>query len=547
MASLGSLSLKTKFGLTFAALALITAAVMTLALYLKARDNLRQDLREGLRHLVEISALLVDADAHATLISTADENGATYKRIQSDLQRIRSTGEDIRWVYTLRQGADGQVVFVITLPPDPMQPHLGDVYEEPGLTLAENFATLRQSIVEDDFNTDKWGTWLTGYAPLITSAGTLDGVLAMDISADKVVAHEREFLWVAMTVFAVIVPFAIALGWIVGRKLAAPIFLLTIGAERIAGGDLKSKVSVGGDGEIAELARAFNSMASQLNNSLDNLREEVATRRLAEKEVRELNLALEDRVIERTRRLEATNRELEAFTYSVSHDLRAPLRAINGFTEALLEDYGGLLDEEGKAYLYYLKDGSRDMKVLIEGLLKLSRSTRGELVRESVDLSALINSVVKELRRAEAERQVTVDVTPNIEVDADPALLKVVMENLLGNAWKYTEQTADATIAFVVEVQEGKSVYVVRDNGAGFDMAYVDKLFLPFQRLHKADEFSGAGIGLATVQRIIHRHGGRIWAQGVVGEGAIFYFTLGEDGRADEETDSPPCGRQPSG
>ncbi len=547
MASLGSLSLKTKFGLTFAALALITAAVMTLALYLKARDNLRQDLREGLRHLVEISALLVDADAHATLISTADENGATYKRIQSDLQRIRSTGEDIRWVYTLRQGADGQVVFVITLPPDPMQPHLGDVYEEPGLTLAENFATLRQSIVEDDFNTDKWGTWLTGYAPLITSAGTLDGVLAMDISADKVVAHEREFLWVAMTVFAVIVPFAIALGWIVGRKLAAPIFLLTIGAERIAGGDLKSKVSVGGDGEIAELARAFNSMASQLNNSLDNLREEVATRRLAEKEVRELNLALEDRVIERTRRLEATNRELEAFTYSVSHDLRAPLRAINGFTEALLEDYGGLLDEEGKAYLYYLKDGSRDMKVLIEGLLKLSRSTRGELVRESVDLSALINSVVKELRQAEAERQVTVDVTPNIEVDADPALLKVVMENLLGNAWKYTEQTADATIAFVVEVQEGKSVYVVRDNGAGFDMAYVDKLFLPFQRLHKADEFSGAGIGLATVQRIIHRHGGRIWAQGVVGEGAIFYFTLGEDGRADEETDSPPCGRQPSG
>jgi len=155
--------------------------------------------------------------------------------------------------------------------------------------------------------------------------------------------------------------------------------------------------------------------------------------------------------------------------------------------------------------------------------------------------------VVKELRQAEAERQVTVDVTPNIEVDADPALLKVVMENLLGNAWKYTEQTADATIAFVVEVQEGKSVYVVRDNGAGFDMAYVDKLFLPFQRLHKADEFSGAGIGLATVQRIIHRHGGRIWAQGVVGEGAIFYFTLGEDGRADEETDSPPCGRQPSG
>jgi light-regulated signal transduction histidine kinase (bacteriophytochrome) len=166
------------------------------------------------------------------------------------------------------------------------------------------------------------------------------------------------------------------------------------------------------------------------------------------------------------------------------------------------------------------------MSELIDGLLKLSRSTRGEMARENVDLSAVVNSVVEELRQADPERQLMVDVAPNIEVDADPRLLKVVMENLLGNAWKYTGHTADATIEFGVERQEGESVYFVRDNGAGFDMAYADKLFLPFQRLHKADEFAGIGIGLATVQRIIQRHGGRIWAKAAVEEGATFYFTL---------------------
>ena len=250
-------------------------------------------------------------------------------------------------------------------------------------------------------------------------------------------------------------------------------------------------------------------------------------RRQREEEVRELNKELEQRVKERTAQLEATNKELDAFSYSVSHDLRAPLRAISGFSEALLDEYGNKLDGEGKTYLRYLQEGSHEMSDLIDGLLKLSRSTRGGIAMERVDLSTMAAMVAEELRKAEPERRMTVHIAPGVEVFADPRLLRVVMENLLGNAWKYTSRTAEARIEFGVEEQEGKTVYFVRDNGAGFDMGYANKLFLPFQRLHKTSEFSGIGIGLATVERIIHRHDGRIWAQAAVGEGATFYFTLG--------------------
>jgi light-regulated signal transduction histidine kinase (bacteriophytochrome) len=196
-------------------------------------------------------------------------------------------------------------------------------------------------------------------------------------------------------------------------------------------------------------------------------------------------------------------------------------------SEALLDEYGDKLDEEGKTYLRYLQEGSHEMSDLIDGLLKLSRSTRGGIVLERVDLSAMAAMVAEELRKAEPERRMTVHIAPGVEAFADPRLLRVVMENLLGNAWKYTSRTAEARIEFGVEEQEGKTVYFVRDNGAGFDMGYANKLFLPFQRLHKTSEFSGIGIGLATVERIINRHDGRIWAQAAVGEGATFYFTLG--------------------
>jgi len=223
---------------------------------------------------------------------------------------------------------------------------------------------------------------------------------------------------------------------------------------------------------------------------------------------------------------EAANRELEAFSYSVSHDLRAPLRAIDGFSQALLEDCADRLGAQGRDHLQRVRAGAQRMGRLIDDLLALSRIHRAELKRESVDLSALAREVGEALSRAEPERAVELRVEDRITTTGDPGLLRVVLENLIGNAWKFTRPKGGARIEFGSEIHDGVPVYFVRDNGAGFDMAYVAKLFGPFQRLHSGRDFEGTGIGLATVARVVRRHGGRVWAEAFVQGGATFRFTL---------------------
>jgi PAS domain S-box-containing protein len=231
---------------------------------------------------------------------------------------------------------------------------------------------------------------------------------------------------------------------------------------------------------------------------------------------------------------EAANRELEAFSYSVAHDLRAPLRGIDGFSQALLEDYAEKLDEEGKRYLARVRESAQHMAQLIDSLLSLARITRGDIRRASVDLSELARATVERLRAAHPERNVEVLIAKGLTATGDGRLLGAALDNLIGNAWKFTRHQPKATIEVSSMRDAGQLVYLVRDNGAGFDMAFASKLFGVFQRLHTTDEFEGTGIGLATVQRIIRRHGGRIWAEGVVGGGATFYFTVDQGGQPDE-------------
>ena len=235
---------------------------------------------------------------------------------------------------------------------------------------------------------------------------------------------------------------------------------------------------------------------------------------------------LEEDLKRKTVELEALNKELESFSYSVSHDLRAPLRSIDGFSQALLEDYAENLNTQGKDYLQRVRTATQRMAEIIDALLELSRVIRSKIRLEQVDLSEMAQKIATEFQERQPERQVEFIITPGLIVNGDARLLQLVLENLLGNAWKFTGKQPEAKIEFGVSNSESESVYFVRDNGAGFDIAYADKLFSAFRRLHTADEFSGIGIGLATVKRIIHRHGGRVWAEGEVGKGAIFYFTL---------------------
>jgi light-regulated signal transduction histidine kinase (bacteriophytochrome) len=291
--------------------------------------------------------------------------------------------------------------------------------------------------------------------------------------------------------------------------------------------------------EQIERLQAENRTAQRENTGLRAAAQadrcEIDELRRAQHQIQVLNFDLESR----NRGLEELNKELESFSYAVSHDLRSPLRSIHGFAEALMQSAGSKLSPEECGWLKRISDAAARMDRLTEDLLRLSRITRSQLKRERIDMAQMARDIVRELRQADPQRNVAVAIADSLHVTADPVLMRVVLANLLGNAWKYTGRRSEALISFADEPGGALPIFCVRDNGAGFDMAYASKLFAPFQRLHSAREFPGSGVGLACVARVIHKHGGRIWADAKTGEGAAFFFTIPERPDSSEDVADP--------
>jgi signal transduction histidine kinase len=320
------------------------------------------------------------------------------------------------------------------------------------------------------------------------------------------------------------------------RSVSQPILEVARVAREIAEtADYSRRAPRLSDDEVGLLGESFNGLLAEVEARSHALAEtnaelarEMSVKAEAQREILRLNSELEERVRDRTAQLTSAMQELETFCYSVSHDLRAPLRGIHGFSQALVADFPRDLPDEAHRYLSRITASATRMEQLIEDLLNLSKLTRATLTRREVDLSDLAGRVVENLRTTDPDRRVEVLIREGMKVDADPRLLQTAIENLLGNAWKFTAKTELPRIEVGCMRDGARTVHFVRDNGAGFDMQYADKLFGAFQRLHRQDEFPGTGIGLATVARVVHRHGGRIWADGQIGAGAAFYFTLAE-------------------
>ena len=361
------------------------------------------------------------------------------------------------------------------------------------------------------------GQLLAKFLDTIADAHRLQGT-----SNELIASTQRTAAWVSLAIIVSVTLFLLTVVWCLGRTISKGIEALQKGAAAIGAGNLHYTIPALGEDEFATVAGAFNLMSAKLSESHAGLELELVARKKAAEEIEQLNRELNHTVSQ----LQGANQELEAFAYSVSHDLRAPLRAMGSFSEALVEDFGDRLEAEARDYLNEIVIGSRHMGQLIDGLLTLSRSTRGELHSDRVDLSAMASRIQGDLEQSGPQRCVHWQIDPGLSAVGDARMIEVVMNNLLGNAWKYTAGMPEPLIRIYAERDEGECFFCIADNGAGFDMAHAGKLFQPFQRLHRQDEFPGLGIGLATVQRIIHRHGGRIEGTGEPNKGALFRFSL---------------------
>jgi signal transduction histidine kinase len=411
-------------------------------------------------------------------------------------------------------------------------PHMvaAALYDQDGRVLATYPAGAPADLIPAAPQPDGYrfeGSRLVAFTPVAEGENARLGTLYIASDTKAVSDALRLSGVIAVVVLAIALLAAYALAAALQGQISRPVLALAETATAVSTRqDYSVRAPKLGADELGVLTDAFNQMLDRIQDQDRELRRHATD---LEERVEERTHTLQERnetLRRNTAELLAANTELDAFAYSVSHDLRAPLRSIDGFSQVLLEDYATQLDEAGRDSLQRVRAATQRMGTLIDDLLKLARLTRSEMRTEVVDLSRIAGDIAAELHRSTPERQVEFIIAQGLEARGDTRLLRVAVENLLRNSWKYTAKQPQPRIEFGSVEGNGERVFLVRDNGAGFDMQYADKLFGVFQRLHSATEFEGTGIGLATVRRIITRHGGRIWAEGAVDQGATFYFTL---------------------
>ena len=496
MSFLRDLSVKTKMiGISL----LVVAGALTSGFTFVIINDVRYSRAEMRRSTSITAAFLGESCAAALMFDRPADAELTLASLQAIPTILGSSLYDSRGdLFAVYQRADGTVL------PERLDPGLVTGFE----------GDLLHVVVPIVYFDEEYGTLY-----LRASTAVLD-------------EHIKSYLLTMILVMAGMLLLSYVLASALQRAISGPIIALGETAQGIAeGGDYSVRVHALGRDEIGTLYDAFNGMIEKIEaREIDRDQAEAELRR-AERVLRELNLSLEERVEARTHELQDANDELESFAYSVAHDLRAPLRAIDGFSEILSYEKSSLLDEEGLRLLGVVRDNARLMAMLIEDLLELSRIGRGEMKRTTCDMEAMARAVILDLEKEVTDPTRRVSVGPLPAAIGDPVLVRQVWVNLLSNAFKFSSSgEGSAVIEVLGSVDGADRVYSVKDNGVGFDMAYTHKLFNVFERLHDREEFEGTGIGLSIVKRVVERHGGRVWGEGMVGEGATFHFALPNSG-----------------
>jgi signal transduction histidine kinase len=515
------LRLQTKLNIAISSLVIITSALLTCALFMTAKHQLREDIRCRLRNIASVAALQVDANAHASLLDRSDEKSDAYVRIKSALQKIRSKVPDIRYIYTWRLNDAGQLVFVVDAANNPQQiSHIGDVYQsDDELELRKKLANLKGTLADNDFTKDQWGVWLSGYAPFYGPDGRMEGILGLDIAASDVVAKESQFLLFALLAFVCSVPFALIMGWLLGRKLIKPLEKLTIASEHIAAGDMNYRITECCSKEVSMLALTFNRMADKLQGESQAREREITERKRTETKLAELNKELETTV----NKLSLANRDLADLTYVAAHDLKTPLRAIGSLASMMAQDYADKLDTEAKNLFGLLTGRSERINELLNALIEYTQIERIQCDDEPVDLNEVVKKVIKDA-----------SVPANIEIAIANELPIItcgkfhvarIFRNLISNAIKFMDKPK-GRIEITRMDKEDFWAFSVKDNGPGIDNKYFAKIFRPFQTLNIKDEVETTGVGLALVKKIVDMYDGAVWVESEPGIGSTFFFAL---------------------